>query len=160
MKKKIAFSVNIVIVLVLACMLQACPSHRGEVLAIASATSGTWEWVKTTTPSRVLTPQTEGYTKQLALLSDDKGAYVGFYKNDTLQLRLNETPTDTTHTFVDPTRKTVLVKYGGAGFIKYYIIDTGNSSTIASSEVLNPYSDQADTIRNYYERTSKSLYPY
>jgi len=96
----------------------------------------------------------------LAVLSDEKGPYVGFYKNDTLQLRLNETSTDTTHTFVDQARQTVLIKYGGAGYIKYYVVNTGSSTTLSISEVLNPYSEQADTIRSYYERTSKSLYPY
>jgi hypothetical protein len=101
-----------------------------------------------------------GYTKQLAVLSDNQGAYVGFYKNDTLQRRINETVTDTAHTFIDDVRNTVLIKYRGAGFLKYYVPTGTNGETLTVSELLNPYTSSADTIHTLYKRTNKILYPY
>ena len=96
----------------------------------------------------------------MTVLSDKQGAYVGFYKNDTLQRRVDETSTDTAHTFTDDVRNTVLIKYKGDGFIKYYIPTGTNSETLTVSELLNPYSLSADTTRSVYRRTSKTLYPY
>lgn len=129
------------------------------VISLSTSKTGTWEWVRTTTPTRTLTPQSVGYTKQLAVATDNGKNYVGFYRNDTLQRRINETPTDTTHTFVDVDRQTVLIKYGGAGFIKYQVGNT-EQDMLTISEVLNPYSLQADMVHSLYQRTSKALYPY
>ncbi len=160
MKKASQYLIATLSGLCLACLLQSCPSQRMMVNTLGGNITGTWEWVKTTTPTRTFTPQSVGYTKQLAVLTDNIGRYAAFYKNDTLQHRLNETTKDTNHTFIDVNRQTVLIKYGGAGFIKYLVTNTGNSTMITASEVLNPYNIQADTVHSLYKRTSKALYPY
>ncbi len=159
MKKKNQYYPLLIIFLSTFWLGQSC-KKQGIDYQLVGGTRGIFEWVSTTTPSHVSTPQSVGYTKQLAVLSDNKGAYVGFYKNDTLQHRVNETPTDTTHTFTDEVRNTVLIKYRGDGFIKYYIPTGTNGETITVSELLNPYTSSADTIRSVYKRVNKSLYPY
>ena len=142
----------------MACLLQGCPiSKREEFYALTGATIGTWEWEKTVTPTRTLTPQSVGYTKQLSVATDIAGAYIAFYRNDTLQRRENETPTDTTHTFVDGTRRTVTVKYSGAGFIRYTII-SGNTLLTISEFIPNSYS--TDTVKSTYKKARLLLYPY
>ncbi|GAB3899210.1 hypothetical protein [Spirosoma agri] len=134
---------------------------REHYFLLTTSTKGKWEWVSTTTPTRVLTPQSVGYTRQFSGGTDEQGIYVGFYKNDTLQRRVYETSRDTTHTFVDHGRNTVLIKYGGAGFIKYYVATGTNNETITVSELLNPYTLPADTIRSVYRSVgNKPLYPY
>ena len=138
---------------------QSCKKQNIDYM-LAGGTKGTWEWVSTTTPSRMLTPKSVGYTKQLAVSTDNQGAYVGFYKNDTLQRRIYETATDTAHTFTDNVQNTVLIKYRGAGFIKYFVVFNGNDVTVTISELLNPYTSQSDTVRSVYRRNNKQLYPY
>ena len=141
-----------------ACLLQSCPSNKNnEFYSLTGATKGSWEWVQTTTPTRTITPQSIGYTQQVAVTSDNAGAYIAFYRNDTLQRRENETSTDTAHTFVDDTRRTVTVKYGGAGFIKYTLIV--DNTTLTISEFL-PNSYTPDTVKNVYKKANPVLYPY
>lgn len=159
MKKRSQYYLLFIICLGASWLNQSC-KKQGIDYQLAGGTRGIFEWVSTTTPSHVSTPQSVGYTKQLAVLTDNQGAYVGFYKNDTLQRRIYETSRDTAHTFTDDARNTVLIKYKGDGFIKYYITTNTNGETITISELLNPYSLSADTTRSVYRRTSKSLYPY
>lgn len=158
--KKVNRYFLLLISLSLSCLYQSC-EKRGVDLALTSGTKGVWEWVRTTTPTRTLTPQSLGYTKQMAVLSDNASIpYVAFYRNDTLQHRLNETSRDTNHTFIDTERSTVLIQYGGAGFLKYYIATNTNGETLTISELLNPYTSLADTVRSVYKRVNKPLYPY
>lgn len=143
------------------CLLHGCMTKSADPFyLLTGSTKGIWEWERTTTPSRVVTPQSVGYTKQLAVLSDDQGAYIAFYRNDSLQRRANETSRDTSHTIVDDKRKTVLIKYGGAGYIMYRVGQTGKSTVLTVSEFLNPYTPQADTVHSTYRAVTKRLYPY
>jgi hypothetical protein len=140
--------------------LWGCPSHKNEVYTLAASIRGTWEWVKTTSPTRTTTPQTLGYSQQLSIGTDETGNVVAFFKNDLIQRRLYETKTDTNHVFVDEVRQTVLIQYGKSGYIKYLIVNGQNSTTLTVSEVLNPYTLQADTIQHVYQKSSKKLFPY
>ena len=45
--------------------------------------SGKWKWVETTTPSRTLTPENEGYTKTLDLTMDYRANVISI--NDSLE---------------------------------------------------------------------------
>lgn len=143
-----------------ACFLQGCPGSKNiEVYALAGASLGKWQWVQTITPTRVITPKSLGYTQQLAVLGDNVGPYIAFYRNDTLRRRENETRRDTTHLFVDENKRTVIIKYGGAGYIKYTISSGNNNSTITISEFLpSPYA--LDSVRMMYKNAPLDLYPY
>lgn len=142
-------------------LFQTCNEARMKEFRLAGGTKGRWEWVSTTTPTHIYTPQSVGYTKQLQLSSDLKGTYIAYYRNDTLQYRFEESSKDTLHTFIDITRNTVTIKYKVAGFIKYSNINLdGAVSSMTVSEPLNPYSIQADTIHSVYKSTNKDLYPY
>lgn len=141
-----------------ALLLQGCPSNKdNQIYSLTGATKGRWEWVQSVTPTRTITPQSLGFTRQLAVSTDKDGAYVAFYRNDTLQRRQNETRTDTSHTFVDEVRQTVLIKYGAAGFLKYTIVP--GSNTITVSDFL-PNSYSSDTVKNVYKKANPTLYPY
>lgn len=149
----------------IAYLAQGCQSHDASPDSlIPSATKGRWEWLRTTTPTRVLTPQSVGYTKELEINSDDQGAYIAFYRNDTLQRRINESSSDTAHTFVNASRSSVLIKYGGAGYINYVVVVGSDKATISLtvSELMNPYSAVADTVKSVYKNvgTRLVLYPY
>lgn len=159
MTKRIQYYALLLICLGTAWLGQSCKKQVID-YQLTGGTKGTWEWVRTTTSHQVSTPQSVGYSKQLTVLSDEQGAYVGFYKNDSLQRRVNETSTDTAHTFTDEGAKTVLIQYKSAGFMKYYLSSSTNGETLTVSELLNPYSLSADTIRNEYRRVGKILYPY
>lgn len=160
MKKLIRYFVLLLTTLSTACFLQSCPgSKSNEFYSLAGATKGKWQWVQTSTPTRIITPQTLGYTQQMAVLGDNAGPYIAFYRNDTLRRRENETGRDTTHTFVDEDKRTVLIKYGGAGYIKYTISKGNNNSTITISEFLpSPYA--LDSVRMMYKNAPLDLYPY
>ncbi len=158
MKNLTQYSSGMLSLVCVALVLQGCPAHKDvEFYALTGAVSGHFEWVQSITPTRTLTPQSVGFTRQLAVGTDKDGAYVAFYRNDTLQRRQNETRTDTSHTFVDEVRQTVLIKYGAAGFLKYTIVPGSNMITV-SDFLPNSYS--SDTVKNVYKKANPTLYPY
>ena len=120
---------------------------------------GYWEWVSTTSPSGTITPQTVGYTQQMAKLMDNDGRnYVAFYRNDTLLHRYNEASGPYT---ADVVRNTVTLKYDSLGYLKWYIIP--NSVLIKVSHIGNPNSIAPDTVVSTYTSDpylKAKLYPY
>jgi hypothetical protein len=150
-------------IVTITCLLQACPGDKQLLYSIPGGTKGAWEWVRTTTPTRVLTPQSVGYTKQLSVATDNQGAYIAFYRNDTLQKRVNETNTNTPHTFVDQSKNSVSIGYGEDGFVNYELVPVSNNShNLIISDLLKPYSASADTVKSEYKKAVPipNLYPY
>jgi hypothetical protein len=88
------------------------------------------------------------------------GNVVTFFRNDSVQRRLYETQTDINHVSVDIDRQSVIIQYGQLGYIKYIVPNGQSSTTLFVSEVLNPYSIQADTVQHLYQKSTKKLYPF
>ena len=149
----------ILLSIVTGCRYKGLPSNT-----LYSTTLGYWEWVSTTTPSKIITPQTAGYTKQMRqwVYSNVRGSrditYLNLYKNDTLQRRYSQTDVSN---IADDVRNTIIIKYDTIGYLKWYI--TPNSTYIQISEFRDPYSLAADTIRNLYKYNpdlKATLFPY
>ena len=160
-----------IVICMMACLLQGCPSpHLTPEPSLAGMILGVWAWDSTATPSHVVTPKSVGYTKQLLVLRDNQRAFVSFYRNDTLQLQVNEAFADSAQLVEDKTAATVLVKYimpdvgyrNKSTYLKYRINLNANPVTLIVSEFLNPYTEKADTVHTYYEavRYRPPLYPY
>ena len=148
------------VVLIVAFALQGCPmSLNGP--TVAGDIRGQWEWVRTNTSTGTFTPKSVGYTKQLVLGNDGR-PFVGFYRNDSLQRRENETNRDSVHIFPDEASQTVLIKYGGVGYLHCFLyIDAKQTETLTTSTFLNPYSEKTDTVQHVYVRGKyRRLYPY
>lgn len=145
MKPIIAISLLLVF-----CLLQACEKPGcGCAPPLASELMGKWEWVKTVTPSRTITPQTAQYTRILHHENDGNADYVAFYQNDSLYLKLVQS-----RTFYEEDKKqlTVLEKYGSQ-YLKYYLTRGSDhvAREIQTSELMKTYTEKADTIRHYYK---------
>ncbi|GAB4027334.1 hypothetical protein [Spirosoma koreense] len=132
-------------------------------------TRGYFDWVSTTTPSGIITPQMVGYTKQLAQAIEDnpKGwdrslNYVAFYKNDTLQHRYNEITNQ--HYIGDARNNRLFVKYDTVGYLTYYLSpNTAQDNYIQISEFHVTANYAIDTVKSLYKRNvglKLSLYPY
>lgn len=160
MQNFIRYCGGTLILLSTAFLLQGCPGSKDQDFYLLSgSTRGTWEWVQTITPTHTSISQSIGFTQQLSVGTDNDGAYVAFYHNDTLRRRQNETSRDTAHTFVDESKRTVLIKYGNAGYLKYTIGQSNDGSTMTVSEFLpGPYA--LDSVKNIYKRVNLTLYPY
>jgi hypothetical protein len=141
-------------------LLSGCPSNKTKLYTITGGTKGTWEWIKTTSPTRTSTPQSKGYSQQLSIGTDQMGNVVTFFRNDSVQRQLYETHTSIDHMSGDIDKQSVIIQYGQSGSIKYIVPNGENSITLFVSEVLNPYTVQADTIQHLYQKSSKRLYPF
>lgn len=109
---------------------------------------GKWEWVKTVSPSRTITPLSEGYSRVLQHENDGNRDYIAFYQADSLYLQLTQSRTFYQE---DKERFTVLNQYGSQ-YLKYYLTrSTGNTNReMQTSALMNTYTEKADTIRHYY----------
>ncbi|QIP12237.1 hypothetical protein G8759_06140 [Spirosoma aureum] len=132
-------------------LLPAC-HHPVDPYSLYAGSYGYWEWVNTTTPHSIITPQSLGYTQQMVRLTDldpngeHSLSYVAFYKNDTLQSKFKETAKQSY--FGDNVRSTVTVEYDSLGYLKWYI--DPNSTLLKISHIQNPYAIGADTVVSTY----------
>lgn len=134
----------------LALLLLAC--HQDTPLPLAAYLGGRYKWVKTTTPSKTITPTMVGYQEDLTLSSDSKGQYLAYYRNDNLFLEadVKATPVES-----DGETNSLLYDLGEKGFIKVYLSVNANNAvtSISTSTIVENYSPEADTVRAYYELT-------
>jgi hypothetical protein len=144
----------------LSLFLSGCPAHKAKLYTLSGGTRGTWEWIKTISPSQTITPQTRGYSQQLSIGTDQKGNVVAFFRNDSIQRLLYESQADLDHISADINKQSLIIQYGQAGSIRYIVPNGQSSTTLFVSEVLNPYTTQADTIQHLYQKSSKRLYPF
>lgn len=134
----------------LALCIQSCSRVCGCVSPpMSSELMGQWEWTRTETPSRTVTPQTAGYTQTLEYGNDQTNNYLAIYRNDTLSMRLGLVRGSTQ----ENTREfSVLEKYASL-YPKSYLIrnSTHPNREIYTSELMENYSAKADTVRHYYK---------
>ncbi|WP_338868632.1 hypothetical protein WBJ53_18035 [Spirosoma sp. SC4-14] len=154
-------TISCLAIAVIALALQGCPSDVPVNNAPAGYAYGTFEWDSTITPTRVLTPNTIGYSQKLKVrrngYNDLAPASVSFYRNDTLQRRYFE-PVGDSAEVKELDNKNVLIKYilPGPGststtaYIHYRVETTDKATTLIVSEFLNPYLEKADTVHHYY----------
>lgn len=142
--------ISIVLTLVFCSVLQACERPDcGCAPPLSSELMGKWEWIKTVSPSRTITPQSMKYSRVFHHENDGSRDYIAFYQNDSLYLELTQS-----RTFYQEDKKqfTVLEQYGSQ-YLKYYL--TRGSDNVAremqTSELMKMYSEKADTIRHYYK---------
>lgn len=146
-------SVLIILGLMACLFLQACEKPNLTCGCVASPLSsqlmGKWEWVKTVTPSRTITPQIMKYSRIFQHENDGSRDYIAFYRNDSLYLQLTQS-----RTFYQEDKKqfTVLEQYGSQ-YLKYYLSGSTDytSREMQTSELMAIYSEQADTVRHYYK---------
>jgi len=112
--------------------------------------SGKWKWVKTTTPTRTLTPGSEGYTKTLDLTMDYRANVISI--NDSLEKEIFYIAT-LEEEVVDGVLKSRLVQYYNQIYIKYYFKPEHHNGrpVIELSEMMKSYDPAADTVRHHYE---------
>ncbi|SFF31321.1 hypothetical protein [Spirosoma endophyticum] len=98
---------------------------------------GKWEWIKTVTPSRTISPQTEGYNLTFQHENDGRSDYIAYYKNDSLYRRLVQS-----RTFYQENRAqlTILEQYESQ-HLKYYLSRGSNyaSREMQTSELMTLY---------------------
>ena len=131
-------------------LLQSCEKPDcGCAPPLSSELMGKWEWVKTVSPSRTITPQTVGYGRLFQHENDGSRDYIAFYQNDSLYLQLVQS-----RTFYQEDKKkaTVLEQYG-AQYLKYYLTRGSDNGAreMQTSELMKSYAEEADTIRHYYK---------
>jgi len=129
-------------------VLVGCEKSRcGCAPPLSSGLMGKWNWIKTVTPSGTITPQTAGYNR-IFQYENEGYNYIAFYKNDSLYLKLLES-----RNFGDEDLgKLTILKQYGSQYMKYYLNkNTGNGPLeMQTSELMNTYSEKADTVRHYY----------
>ena len=105
-----------------------------------------WDWVRTVTPTRTITPASASYAEDLSIVND----YTVFYRSDTLRIKVEQDRS--VHVVVDNQNNTVLLRYRSFGYVKYFLRFNQNK-TVENIEFGDPmavYSEKADTVRHYY----------
>lgn len=122
-------------------------------IPLSSKLIGRWEWVRTETPSKTITPETEGYKEDLSISNNGDFDYAVIYREDTLWLSLIETRR--IYEESDNKARSVLIPYRNGGFIKYFLKFDQNKivQEIERTELMDEYSKFADTIRHVYVKT-------
>ena len=132
--------------LILSCGRCGCePGPEPDVL------SGKWKWIKTTTPTRTLSPDSEGYTRTLDLQTGYGANVISI--NDTLQSEIFFIKI-LQEDVVDGVLKSRLIQYYNQIYIKYYFKPqhhNGRPDIEVSEMMFKDYDPAADTIRHHYE---------
>lgn len=135
-------------------VFQACEKPDcGCAPPLSSELMGQWQWVKTVTPTRVITPQSAGFKRLFEHENDGTtGDYIAFYRNDSLYYF--DRPV---RTFYQEDRRlqTVLAQYGDR-YLKYYLKTSSTPREMEMSELMPVYNEKADTIRHYYRYIGRS----
>ena len=126
---------------------QACNRDFCDCVAppISSTLMGEWEWVKTVTPSRTITPLQLGYPKSVKFLNDGNEDYITFHESDSLTLTLVQNRNVVSE---DKRAQTVTMSFYPSGIIKFNIA----GDQIEFGELMKEYSAKSDTIRHHYNR--------
>ncbi|KAA9347782.1 hypothetical protein [Larkinella humicola] len=130
--------------------VQACDKPGcGCAPPLSSELMGKWEWIKTVTPTQVITPQTMGNRRILQHENDGNVDYVAFYQNDSLYLKLVRSRNFNQE---DKDQRTILENYG-THQMKYFLIgrDYRVTREMQTSDLMKAYTEQADTVRHFYK---------
>jgi hypothetical protein len=112
---------------------------------------GRWKWVRTETPSKTLSPATEGYEEDLSI-GNNTNDYTVIYRADTLFFSSIEDRNKNVQE--DKKANTVLIPYSSGGYIKFFLKYNEKNvlREIERSEIMKEYSESADTVRYVYVR--------
>lgn len=112
--------------------------------------TGSWEWVRTESPSGTITPETEGYEEDISFGNNGEYDYMVIYRNDTLWLPLFESRRK--YVEADNKANTILIHYRHEGSIKYFLRFNQYKTLqeFERSELMEEYTESADTIRHIY----------
>jgi hypothetical protein len=111
---------------------------------------GSWEWVKTTTPTKTILAENAGYSRTMNIAFDRKvqAVRIIFYQNDSLQhdILVSKKLEDSRE------NKSVLLQYTKDIQMKYFRLDErhNNHYDIEASEIMPAYNVTADTVRHHY----------
>lgn len=126
---------------------QACNNDYCSCVAppISSTLMGEWEWIKTVTPSRTITPLQSGYAKSVKFLNDGSVNYITFHQADSLTLTLVQNRNVVSE---DKEAKTVTMDFGLDGVIKFNL----SGDQVEFGDLMKVYSAKSDTVRHHYKR--------
>ncbi len=130
--------------------------HQDPTLPLASYLGGRYEWTKTTTPTRTITPGTAGYHEDLTLYNDSKGQYIAFFRADTLFYLGDVSGTPTESDSKGSALLYAVRSSGNTAYIKIYLSFNADNSVelISTSRVMTTYTGSADTVRSFYQKTN------
>ncbi len=121
-----------------------------DIGTLYGATIGTWEWVKTVTPSRTITPQSAGYSERMKVDGD-----VDYFRDGKLVKSLRRSGNDVR----DNAALTILFPFIDDSTnknyqLKFYVHfnEQDGVDRIETSELMSVYSQAADTVKIYYRR--------
>lgn len=108
---------------------------------------GRWKWVKTVTPTTVITPETSGYNQEFDYSNDGKN-YLAFYKNDVLQDKLYQ---DDSYGQTDPSKGLLIGKFGSK-FIEIILEKSVDNtySNLTTSDLVESDKQDFGSNRHYY----------
>lgn len=139
--------------LIFICLLFLCSCEKSHPIPLTSKLVGRWEWVRTETPSKTITPETEGYNEDLSFGNNGDYDYVVIFREDTLWLPLFVSRSKDGE--IDYKAGTVLQAYRNGNYIKYFLKFDQNKivQEIERTELMDEYSMSVDTIRHFYVKT-------
>jgi hypothetical protein len=117
---------------------------------------GRWQWVKTVTPTRTLTPQLTGHTQSLSTSQFDADTLT-FYQDQQVNCRLNPDQSTNLTNVIDLRSKTMLRSYLDSTqlhryYIKFFFDAAQDATTMQTSAPLVYLNPEYDTIRIYYQK--------
>ncbi|QHW00261.1 hypothetical protein [Spirosoma endbachense] len=117
---------------------------------------GSWQWVKTVTPTRTLTPQLTGHTQTLRTSRFDADTLT-FYQDQQVNCRLNPDQSTNLTNVIDLRSKTMLTSYLDSTqlhryYIKFFFEATQKATTMQTSAPLVYLNPDYDTVRIYYRK--------
>jgi hypothetical protein len=144
MKFKSISLIVISIVVSLSCKDDYCQCVAPPV-SISANLQGEWEWVKTVTPTSLITPASLGSGKKLQYVNDGNGSYLTFSQDDSLMMKLVKNPNGEIQ---DKNANTVMINFIPAGTIKFTVL----ADQLEFGELMINYSAKLDTVRHFYKR--------
>ncbi len=136
-------------------VIKGCFPPAGSKPPLAAELIGRWDWVRTVTPTRTITPASAGYAEDLSISNNGNNDYAVFYRSDTLRIKVEQDRS--VYEVADNRNNTVLLRYWAFGYVKYFL-RFSQDKTVENIEFGDPmavYSEKADTVRHYYVRNRK-----
>jgi hypothetical protein len=146
-------TLSICLFIILATILSACengvPTCGCVAPPLGSTLMGKWEWVKTITPTKTITPENAGYKRTFQYDNDGNSDFIAFYKNDSVYVRI----TPVRGSYKEDLKQNTIIQQYGSQFLKYYLkkgpYNSPTEQEMQTSELL-PSQNAVDTIRHYY----------
>ncbi|MCF2447632.1 hypothetical protein L0657_26995 [Dyadobacter sp. CY345] len=143
---------------ILAALLLACenkvPNCGCVAPPLASTLMGKWEWIKTVTPTKTITPENAGYKRTFQYDNDGSSNFIAFSQNDSVYLRF----APVRGSYKEDLEENTITEQYESKFLKYYL-KKGSYNWPAEHEMqtseLLPFQNSADTIRHFYKYISR-----